>query len=406
MRILIVNTFYYPNMKGGAEQSVKLLAENLVKHGHIVGVFCIDSQENELSVEDYNNVKVFRHTSGDFELYKFSYDKKNISKLQKIRQKLICYNNKKTIDEFEDLLLKFKPDVVHTNSTYGMSYHIWKTAYKKGIPVVHTIRDTGIVSPVTYGHSVNSIVLKLHRTYVKKYSSYVSAVTAPSTYTLSTSLVNNNFRNATVKECIFNSVVVDKEALLTTLERRKKWDSDIIKFMFAGRLVEIKGVKHMLEAFDTLVDYNVELHICGDGELLDYVEKKASKNRRIIIHGKLANNELAKVYDECDVMIVPSIWPEPFGRVLIEGNIHGLPVIASNCGGMPEIIANTNAGIIYKSGDIVELSNCMKYYCSRENIRKTFDNILKNLWMYDIEKQIESFESVYCRLTDLREKHL
>ena len=47
MRVLIVNTFYYPNMQGGAEQSVKLLAENLLKQGHTVAVYCADAKDGK-----------------------------------------------------------------------------------------------------------------------------------------------------------------------------------------------------------------------------------------------------------------------------------------------------------------------------------------------------------------------
>lgn len=47
MRVLIVNTFYYPNMQGGAEQSVKLLAENLLRHGNTVAIYCADAKEGQ-----------------------------------------------------------------------------------------------------------------------------------------------------------------------------------------------------------------------------------------------------------------------------------------------------------------------------------------------------------------------
>ncbi len=395
MKILIVNTFYYPNMQGGAEQSVKLLAENLVKRGHEVGIFCIDSKESKPSIEKYNGVKVFRHDSGNFNLYGFSYDKKGLSKAEKIKQKLICYYNKKTLKCFDEFLDKFKPDVIHTNSTYGMSTLIWKTAHSKNIPVVHTIRDTAIISPFTYGHKDNKAVVKMHRTYVKYTSQFVSGVTSPSNYTLSTSLINNNFKNAVVKKCIFNSVQIDNDRLSEIIEIKKQRNSDFFKFFFAGRLVEIKGIVHLIESFNQLDMENTELHICGGGALLDYVKKESEKNSRIIVHGKLDNEQLGKVYDECDVAVVPSMWPEPFGRVVIEANMHALPVIVSDCGGMPEIISNTKAGTVYKNGNNSELARVMKEYCNRDKIKSSFENIKNNIGIYSIERQIDSFEDVY-----------
>lgn len=405
MKILIVNTFYYPNMKGGAEQSAKLLAENLAKRGHEVGVFCIDSKESEPSIENINGVKVFRHNSGNFNLYGFSYDKKNLTKAEKIKQKLICYYNKKTIKCFGEFIDKFKPDIIHTNSTYGISNLIWKTAYERNVPVVHTIRDTGIISPVTYGHKVNKAVLDIYRMYIKYTSQFVLGVTSPSNYTLSTSLINNNFRNAVVKKCIFNSVQIDDEKLSEIIEIKKQRDSDFFKFIFAGRLVEIKGIVHLIESFNQLNMDNTELHICGEGALLDYVKKESEKNSRIIVHGKLNNEELSKVYDECDIAIVPSMWPEPFGRVVIESNLHALPTIVSDCGGMPEIISNTKAGIVYKNGNNSELVNIMKEYCNRDKIKSNFENIKNNIGIYSIERQIDSFEEVYQTLINKVKKN-
>lgn len=395
MRILIVNTFYYPNMQGGAEQSVKLLAENLVKSGHEVGVFCIDYKGHGNSVEKYNGVKIFRYDSGNFDLYGFSYNKKGLSKIQKIKQKLICYYNKKTLDCFDKFLKDFKPDVIHTNSTYGMSTLIWKTAYKNNIPVVHTIRDTAVISPVTYGHKVNNAVLKMHRLYVKYTSKFVSGVTSPSNYTLNTSLINNNFRNVHVKKCIFNSVQIDMKQLDKIISLKSNRNSDFYKFFFAGRLIEIKGIVHLIESFNELDMENAELHICGTGSLLNYVKKESEKNSRIIVHGKLDNAELSRVYNECDVAIVPSIWPEPFGRVVIEANLHALPTIVSDCGGMPEIISNMKAGTVYKNGNNSELVKVMRDYCNREKIKENFENIKNNIEIYSIERQIENFEKVY-----------
>ncbi|WP_277406421.1 hypothetical protein [Lacrimispora xylanisolvens] len=83
MRILIVNTFYYPNMQGGAEQSVKLLAEGLVKKGHEVGIYSVDLRDGICEADIHNGVKIYRFTTNDFNLYRFSYDKKNVGKFEK-----------------------------------------------------------------------------------------------------------------------------------------------------------------------------------------------------------------------------------------------------------------------------------------------------------------------------------
>lgn len=278
MKILIVNTFYYPNMQGGAEQSVKLLAEGLMHRGHEVAVFCIDSQSGHEELTEHNGVKIYRYTAHSFNLYKYSYDKKNVGKMEKVLQKLICYRNDACIRDFAYVCRQFCPDVVHTNTTYGMSSYIWKKAYDLRIPVVHTIRDIDIVSPVRYGHRINKFVVRLHHIYMRKLSQYVSAVTAPSEYTLNSSLDIGSFINAKIKRCICNSIDFDKDALEKIIHEKKTRSSERIKFMYAGRLYYFKGIEHLIDAFENMKYKSCELHICGGGDLAEYVEEWAVKD--------------------------------------------------------------------------------------------------------------------------------
>ncbi len=395
MKVLIVNTFYYPNMQGGAEQSVKLLAENLVKKGHTVAVFTIDSKDSKDHVEEHNGVKIFRNTAGDFNLWRFSYDKKSVGTLEKATQKLICYCNKGVLKRFDEVCDEFEPQVVHTNTTYGISAMVWKHAFKKKIPVVHTIRDTAIISPVQYGHSVNRIILKMHQLYMKKASGYVTAVTAPSDYTLSTSLEIGSFRNAKIKKCVVNSVQINYERFEEELREKEARTSELIKFMYAGRLIYFKGIEHMIQAFESLDDKNIELHICGGGEMTDFVTDHAKKDERIIYHGKLNNEQLMKMYSECDVLLIPSCWPEPFGRVVIEGNLHAMPVIAGNWGGIPEIIGCMKGGVLYAAPSAEELAEHIERFKDRRYIASFLPEIKKNMPIYGIENQINEFEGIY-----------
>ena len=256
MRVLIVNTFYYPNMQGGAEQSVKLLAENLLRHGNTVAIYCADAKEGQKTVEEINGITVYRCTTGKFDLYKYSYKKNSVSALEKVTQKLRCYYNPDCVKDFEEICNRFKPDVIHTNTLYGIPCSVWKAAHKKEIAVVHTIRDTAILSPAQHGHKVNPLVVKAHQKYMCSVSKYVDAVTAPSEYTLRTSLATGAFDKSKVKECVFNSVQIDYDLLQRMVEERKARTSQCIKFMYAGRLIYLKGIRQMLEAFSRIETVN------------------------------------------------------------------------------------------------------------------------------------------------------
>lgn len=406
MRVLIVNTFYYPNMQGGAEQSVKLLAENLLRHGNTVAIYCADAKEGQKTVEEINGITVYRCTTGKFDLYKYSYKKNSVSALEKVTQKLRCYCNPDCVKDFEEICNRFKPDVIHTNTLYGIPCSVWKAAHRKEIAVVHTIRDTAILSPVQHGHKVSPLVVKAHQKYMCSVSKYVDAVTAPSEYTLRTSLATGAFDKSKVKECVFNSVQIDYDLLQRMVEERKARTSQCIKFMYAGRLIYLKGIRQMLEAFSRIENENCELHICGTGDMADYVKEQAQKDSRIIYHGKLNSEELAKQYQNCDVLLFPSVWPEPFGRVFIEGNMYGMPVIAGDCGGIPEIHAVTHGGDLCDCDKIEELTKRMKLYLNRDYINHFYESIVNNIEVFDIEKQIELFEKIYLEVTVQERKKL
>lgn len=398
MRILIVNTFYYPNMQGGAEQSVKLLAENLLNHGHEVAVYCADSKDGKKTVEKKNGITVYRCTTGKFNLYKYSYKKSSVGALEKITQKLRCYYNPECEKDFEEICDKFKPEIIHTNTLYGIPCSVWRIAHKKGIEVVHTIRDTAILSPVQHGHKVSPLVVKAHQKYMYGVSEYVDAVTAPSEYTLRTSLDTGAFANSKVKECVFNSVSIDYALLRKMIAERKARTSEHIKFMYAGRLIYLKGIRQMIEAFSKIDNPDCELYICGTGDMVEYVNQQAEKDHRIIYCGKLTSEELAKKYQECDVLLFPSVWPEPFGRVFIEGNMYGLPVIAGDCGGIPEIYAVTHGGDLCDCEDVDALAERMQQYLKRDYINRFYESIENNIGIFDIKRQISSFEKIYDKI--------
>lgn len=398
MRILIVNTFYYPNMQGGAEQSVKLLAENLLSRGHEVAVYCADSKDGKKTVENINGITVYRCTTGKFNLYKYSYKKSSVGALEKITQKLRCYYNPECEKDFEEICDKFKPEIIHTNTLYGIPCSVWRIAHKKGIKVVHTIRDTAILSPVQHGHKVSPLVVKAHQKYMCGVSEYVDAVTAPSEYTLRTSLDTGAFANSKVKECVFNSVSIDYALLRKMVAERKARTSEHIKFMYAGRLIYLKGIRQMIEAFSKIDNPDCELYICGTGDMVEYVNQQAEKDHRIIYCGKLTSEELAKKYQECDVLLFPSVWPEPFGRVFIEGNMYGLPVIAGDCGGIPEIYAVTHGGDLCDCEDVDALAERMQQYLKRDYINRFYESIENNIGAFDIERQISSFEKIYDKI--------
>lgn len=180
-----------------------------------------------------------------------------------------------------------------------------------------------------------------------------------------------------------NCVDVEKFSIINS-DRLKKlyyeenipWDSKII--LYSGRLVKEKGVKELVEAFITLPkEVNFILIIMGnkwysthkkDKYLKELSDMTKEYSDKIIFTGYVPYASVHKYYQISDLLIVPSMWEEPAGRVVQEAQSCGTPVIASDSGGIPEYV-NLKYGKIVKRDDefINNLNAKIKNYFSNHN---------------------------------------
>lgn len=400
MRILILNSWYFPNLKGGAEHSVKLLAENLANKGHSVGVFTIDSNKRRLEKDIINKVLVYRGTGGLYDIRKAYRPRKTI--FESIKNRFLEIRNGSIVKELSYVYNDFRPNIVHINCIAGISLSAILYFHIKQIPIVYTLRDYFLDSPrniienTSWKNPLKKLALTGYRWYTKKKSLYADAVTAPSLFTLNYYLNNGFFKHSIYKECVVNSVEVDVDKVRYYISEKKTHTKR--NFMFAGSVTEVKGIKPMLEAFmQTNIDTN--LFICGDGNLLKYIQDCSKKDQRIKPLGKLESDQLEVIYRQSDIMIVPSLWAEPFGRVVIEAAKYGLYVIASVNGGIPEIIRNIGCGEICNVENINELKDSMEGAYSMD-FEKYYSNIKCNISKYSINDQIDRFEKIYSNLLE------
>ena len=121
---------------------------------------------------------------------------------------------------------------------------------------------------------------------------------------------------------------------------------------FAGRLSEEKGVSTLVDAARKLPA--IPFLIAGDGPLLASLRATAPHNVDFI--GHLGCAELGTFYSRARIGVVPSIWLEAFGLVAGEAMAHGLPVVASRIGALPEIVDEGVTGHLFHAGDADDLA--------------------------------------------------
>ncbi len=141
-----------------------------------------------------------------------------------------------------------------------------------------------------------------------------------------------------------------------------------VKILFSGRHIQRKGVNYLIEALPAVLQQRkVELAITGHG---DRTEEWKARVRQLGLEdsvnflGFVSNQELSKCYQHCDIYCLPAIFDdnddtEGLGVVLIEALLHGRPVIASEVGGIVDVIKHKKTGILVNEKNPTELSNAI-----------------------------------------------
>lgn len=131
------------------------------------------------------------------------------------------------------------------------------------------------------------------------------------------------------------------------------------RVVFAGRIVAPKGVGVLLRAAAAV---DAEFVICGDGWRLQAMRDLARRlgvEQRVRFTGWLAAEQIAQELADASVVVVPSLWPEPFGLVGIEAMAAGRPVVASATGGIGDWLQDGVTGLAVAPGDVAALAGAL-----------------------------------------------
>jgi glycosyltransferase involved in cell wall biosynthesis len=121
--------------------------------------------------------------------------------------------------------------------------------------------------------------------------------------------------------------------------------------LYVGRLSSEKGLETLLAA-DRLGHLPIPVHIVGDGPLLAEIERACARpGSRLIYLGSMPRSQVVEQMKSAAVLLVPSLWYEGFPMVMVEALSFGLPIIASQIGGLPEIVQDGHSGLLFEPGN-------------------------------------------------------
>ncbi|WP_455139994.1 glycosyltransferase family 4 protein [Thermophilibacter sp.] len=396
----MISSLYPPNVVGGAEISVEKLATQLAGMGHKVYVLTTGETDRE-SLRDTGVAVVERRFNNIMSFWEF----KHSAFSKRVIFKLIDYFNVLNKAILMRVIQDIQPDVIHANNIYGISPVVWQVAYYSKVPLVQTLRDYYFVCPkanlMRHGLATCSnplFVCKLFRLFYRRQSRSVTALTAPSSYTLKQFVDERYFENA-IQETIYNAIDIEPKRFeaLSALRTVSRPDNGAFNVVFVGSLIESKGVRVLLKAIDK-VDSSFVFHFAGKGRLLPEVEEFARCHDNIVIHGFLSEDKLNRLLSEMDVLVCPSIWPEPFGRVVLDAYKSCLPVICTNSGGLPELVIDNVTGLIVEPNNAGQLAQAIIEIKGWEWSEDRVRAMEKNLERFSIAFQANQFVELYKQI--------
>jgi glycosyltransferase involved in cell wall biosynthesis len=139
-------------------------------------------------------------------------------------------------------------------------------------------------------------------------------------------------------------------------------ESDALRFGYIGALSQDKGVHILIRSFRELNFPDIRLNIWGTGSTSFYKQllKLSHSDERIRFCGSLSNDEITKAFENMDVLIAPSLWPETYGLVIREAYATQTPVIASKIGAYEAAVDHGINGFLVEPGNIEQIAYYMK----------------------------------------------
>jgi glycosyltransferase involved in cell wall biosynthesis len=363
MKITIISSFY-GSEGGGAGIIPYHLANGLKDAGHEVSVVTL-GRSHHYDVTEENSIRVYRFEP--FNLYSLG-EKDSHPVWQKMLWQTLDIYNSHSERILRQILNIETPAIVHIHKMRGFSGAVWSVAAHL-FPgrIIQTCHDYEGMSPDGYMRGyIGRMALRKqwplrgYQLIRARLSRGVSIVTAPSRFSLERIIDSGLFPGARSR-VVMNTHGFSQPELISLQKVVSAPSDDQFRFLYLSRLEREKGIIELCEAFLRIfaLDRAVRLDIAGWGTLEAELRMKYGDHSGIRFLGAVSGRPKEEALNRAAVVMVPSLWEEVFGIVTIEAYAFGKPVIASNVGGLPELVRQDETGWLVEPGDVDALAQRM-----------------------------------------------
>jgi glycosyltransferase involved in cell wall biosynthesis len=358
--ILMCCNFYPPFFVGGAEIIVHAQAKAMIQAGHRVTVFCARHDEAyahySMAEELYDTVPVIRLylNAANFALGN-------------------NFHNAEVDRQFGQVIDRIKPDIIHLHNVAGLSLGMISVALARKVPAFLTVHDhwgfcfknTRLKAGMEICQDFSDCVtcaeqlsdregkfdhVWLRNDYLALQFSKLHGIISPSPY-LAEAYISAGIPPEQMS-VVSNGVDVDRFMGL-----KQPVDRSPVTFTFVGHLGFHKGLAILLEALESLhQDHKLgdlcHFNIVGEGnwgiQFSNFIGRH-QLDQAIKLWGKVDHDQVDRIYQQTDVLINCSIWPENEPVTILEAMAAGIPVVASDLGGNRNLIDDRVNGRLYEA---------------------------------------------------------
>lgn len=395
MKIGIISNLYPPFIRGGAEIVAAMEAEGLKKNWQ--HVFVISSRPKDVKVQGapfFDFIKVSHDEVNDVTVYRFSpinlYYYLNDFKYPAFVRLLWHWLDMFNIFSYltvKKILQKEKPDLIITHNIMGLGFLLPRLLRKLKIKHVHTLHDVQLVTPsgLIIKDKENALQHKFFKMigYVKTMKRLIGSpdiVISPSKFLLDFYKKYNFFPKS-------KKVVLPNP--IKGVINAKKVASYNLELLYLGQVHKAKGILDLIKSFRKIKIKHINLHVVGVGHDFAKAKSLAKGDKRIIFHGWIQNTNLISLLNKADILVVPSLCYENSPTVIYEALSIGLPVIATDIGGVAELIKEGKNGWIFPAGDFAQFNQkIISLYKQRDKLTLLAENCRQSVKDYTIDNYV------------------
>lgn len=416
MKILQVSTGYDISFNGGITNYVRSLSTALVDAGHTV-------------------IVLYSQNSNSLKKYKFE----TISYTPKLKPfHLNSVLNNKDICKIEKIVKEIGPDIIHVHMMLDLPLQVL-TMFNKNAKLVISLHDYSflcnrivLIRSKTGENCINSHENKDCNNCIEKYETICNKYIKFILKNIKNTIIPNTnipscghhnkfietqqiFKNADALLAVSNRVkeiyetngftnrnfIVNHICNYTAEDdfrnkfkyRRHIEYGEIIKFGFIGNLGKIKGS----DIFLSLIENSKhEFHIYGG--ITKSVLEKIERKRNVIYHGKYQHNELPSILKNIDIGLVLPIWEDNAPQVVFEFLNAGIPILATQMGGIPDFIDKTN-GILFNPNS--QGIHTIKKIMNSNMIYEFYNSVVNNIpGTKKASQHVKELVEVYNQIID------